>query len=115
MIATSAAPLPPFGVHVVHDRDEVVVQLTGELDIASADALEREVRELRIDAIACVVIDLRGVDFIDSTGLRLLISLRNTAMCAGHGLMVVPGPPRVQRIFEPTATRGLCDWREGAR
>ncbi|MDX6678985.1 MAG: anti-sigma factor antagonist [Solirubrobacteraceae bacterium] len=111
MLATSASQIPPFSVRVVHDRDEVVVELTGELDIASADELEREIRELRADGVACVVIDLRGVDFLDSTGLRTLISLRNAAKRAGHGLVVVPGPPRVQRIFELTATRSLFDWR----
>jgi len=49
---------------------------------------------------------------MDSTGLRLLISLRNTAKREGHRLMVVPGPRQVQRIFDLTATRGLFDWRE---
>lgn len=87
------------------------MQLTGELDLASADVLEREVRRLRVAGFDRVVVDLRRVDFMDSTGLRLLISLRNTAKREGHRLLIVPGPRQVQRIFDLTATRGLFDWR----
>jgi anti-sigma B factor antagonist len=102
----------PFSVVAVPERGEVVVVLTGELDLASADLLEREVRRCRVAGGDCVVVDLRHVAFIDSTGLRLLISLRNTAQRERHRLIVVPGPHRVQRIFDLTGTRGLFDWRE---
>lgn len=112
MSAVHASAAQPFSVSVVPDRGEVVVVLTGELDLASADVLERDVRKLRLAGCDRVVVDLRQVEFMDSTGLRLLISLRNTAKREGHRLMVVPGPRQVQRIFDLTATRGLFDWRE---
>ena len=111
MNAVAASPLAPFHVRITHDRDEVVVAPAGELDLASAALLERELRELPGD-VERVVVDLRGVEFIDSTGLRLLLSVRNDAKRARRRLNVVPGPPRVQRIFELTATRGLFDWAE---
>jgi len=110
--AVHASAAQPFSVSVVPDRGEIVVVLTGELDLASADVLERDVRKLRLAGCDRVVVDLRQVEFMDSTGLRLLISLRNTAKREGHRLMVVPGPRQVQRIFDLTATRGLFDWRE---
>ncbi len=112
MVATSASPVPPFRVRVVRDRGDVVVAPAGELDIASAGLLERELRELGVDRDDRVVLDLRALDFLDSTGLRLLITVRNSAKRAGHGLVLVAGPPRVQRIFELTGTRGLFDWRD---
>ena len=111
MLATSPSPLPPFCVRVVRERGEIVVAPAGELDIASAAVLEREIHGLRVTRGDRVVIDLRGVDFLDSTGLRLLISLRNSAKRGGYGLIVAPGPARVQRVFELTGTRGLFDWR----
>ncbi len=111
MIATPASPIRPFCVRVVREGDEVVVAPQGELDLASADMLEREIRALVAEPGERVVLNLRGVDFIDSTGLRTLLSLRNTALREGHGLTVVPGPPRVQRIFDLTGTRGLFHWR----
>lgn len=85
--------------------------LAGELDLVSADLLERQVETLR-QAFDPIVLDLRRVNFIDSTGLRLLLSLRNAAKREGQDLILVPGPRRVQRIFDLTATRGLFDWRD---
>jgi len=115
MKAIPSQSVEQFSVGVVRDRDEVVVALTGELDLATADMLEHEVRELRHSGCDHVVVDLRQLDFMDSAGLRVLISLRNTAKCVGHRLILVPGPRQVQRIFDLTATRGLFDWRDRDR
>jgi len=111
MNAVSVSPIAPFRVRVTQDRGEVVVAPAGELDLASAAMLEREIRELPGD-VERVVVDLRKVEFIDSTGLRMLLSVRNGAKRERRRLCVVPGPPRVQRIFELTGTRGLFDWAE---
>jgi anti-anti-sigma factor len=59
-----------------------------------------------------MLLDLRGVEFLDSTGLRILLSVRNTALREGYTLTVVPGPARVQRVFDLTGTRGLFAWRD---
>ena len=115
MKAIPSQSVEQFSVGVVRDRDEVVVALTGELDLATADMLEREIRELRHSGCDHIVVDLRQLDFMDSAGLRVLISLRNTAKCVGHRLILVPGPRQVQRIFDLTATRGLFDWRDRDR
>ena len=84
----------------------------GELDLASIDRLEREVGELRGVGFEELVVDLRGVEFLDSAGLRLLLSLRDDAQRGGYGLALVRGPACVQRVFELTATSGLFDWRD---
>ncbi|MEA2190178.1 MAG: anti-sigma factor antagonist [Solirubrobacteraceae bacterium] len=106
----SSSALHPFCVRVCSDGDEVVVAPAGELDLASAGVLEAEMRALAGAQAKRVVLDLRDVGFMDSTGLRLLISLRNTARRCGQRLLVVPGPACVQRLFELTGTRGLFDW-----
>jgi len=102
----------PFCVDVVPGDGEIVVEAIGELDLHSADALEREVSRLRADRHDRIVVDLRGVEFIDSTGLRLLIGLQRAAQREGRSLSLVPGPRPVQRIFELTATHALFDWRD---
>ncbi|MEY2442673.1 MAG: hypothetical protein QOJ46_2099 [bacterium] len=111
MIATPS-PIPPFCVRVVRNQREVVVAPVGELDVASVEVLEDEIRGLGAERVDRVILDLRGVEFIDSTGLRLLLSTRNTALREGYALTVVPGPPRVQRVFDLTGTRGLFAWRD---
>lgn len=112
----SAAPHPPyepFTVGVTPDRREVVVVPRGELDLVTVDAVEREVRELRDAGFAQVVIDLRRVTFMDSSGLQLLVGLRNAAARSGHRLTLMPGAKAVQRLFLITGTYGLFEWRTG--
>jgi anti-sigma B factor antagonist len=108
--AVRSSPRPPFSVSVDAGPHEVIAAPRGDLDLAVADAFERKVRELGRDG-RIVVIDLRGVDFLDSSGLRSLLSLRNDAKRNHHQLVLVPGPPGVRRVFHLTGTRGLFDWR----
>jgi anti-anti-sigma factor len=109
--AVRSSPRPAFTVSVASDGPEIVAAPRGDLDLAVADAFERQIRELGREG-RIVVIDLRGVDFLDSSGLRSLLALRNDAKRNHHQLVLVPGPPPVRRVFHLTATRGLFDWRE---
>jgi anti-sigma B factor antagonist len=113
--ATQRALRQPFSLSVVPDRSEVLVVPVGDLDITCADELDGEIRELRRSGFDRVVIDLRDVEFMDSSGLRVLLSLRNDAKRDGHDLVLVPPPRAVERLFELTATRGLFDWRDDQR
>ena len=90
--------------------DTVVVAPAGDLDTATVDALHDEVAAHQRTGAQRVVVDLSGVSFIDSRGLGVLLVLRNAAKRAGHDLVLVPGPPRIQRVFALTRTRGLFDW-----
>ena len=56
--------------------DSVVLRLTGELDIESAAVLARVMREPATAAASRIVLDLSGVDFIDSTGISALVQAR---------------------------------------
>ena len=102
----------PFALSVVPDRDEVAVIPVGELDMASVDELDDAVRQLKDSGFESILIDLRGIDFIDSTGLQVLISMRNDAKRNGHTLTLIPAGQAVSRIFDITRTRGLFDWRQ---
>ena len=112
MSVVSPAPYQPFAVSVVPDRREVAVVPRGELDLSTADELAREVLALREVGFDHVVLDLRHLDFIDSSGLELLLALHEDAQREGHVLTLVPARSEVQRIFELTATRGAFRWRE---
>lgn len=101
----------PFAVSVVQDPEGAAVIAEGELDMESADVLERKVTELRAVGARRIVIDLGGLEFMDSSGLRSLIALRNDCKRTGQELELVAGPPAVQRLFHITATRGLFHWR----
>ncbi len=81
------------------------VSLAGELDFATAFdvelRLERAIREADE-----VVVDLSGLEFIDSTGIRTIIEAHQAARRDGVGFRLLPGPAPVQRVFEIS---GLLD------
>ncbi len=79
-----------------------VVTLTGELDLAGAAALEQE---LDSAAAGAVVLDLRGLEFMDSTGLRAIVVAALEAQRAGGSLALVAGPEPVMRVFDITRMR----------
>jgi anti-sigma B factor antagonist len=86
-----------------HDEDGAVrVALSGELDISSAPRAEEEIDRVEADHPAVLVLDLRGLAFMDSTGLRLIVSADARARDQGRRLAVVRGPEAVQRIFRVT-------------
>jgi anti-sigma B factor antagonist len=83
------------------DGDTHVVELLGELDIAGAPSLEEELLRIEATDAATIIIDLGGLEFIDSTGIRLLLMAADR--CVGTGrLTILRGPKQVHRVFEIT-------------
>lgn len=88
---------------ITEQRDgQTVVALVGELDIASAPRFEEGMAEIERDTPGTLVLDLRKVDFIDSTGLRAVIAADERARAAGRRFVVVRGPAAVERVFSVT-------------
>ena len=94
-------------------RDVVELRLEGELDMATAYCLSDAVREASADHDH-VVVDLRGVTFLDSTGLRALMTAVREAEDGDWSMGVVPGPESVQRIFEVTGTESAMPFVKSA-
>jgi anti-sigma B factor antagonist len=81
--------------------------LGGELDLVSSPALEQELdRANRADADV-IVIDLRELDFMDSTGLHLLIKAQQRAHETGREFAVTKGGEQVQRLLSLTGVADL--------
>lgn len=81
-----------------------VVQVSGELDIASAPLLHDHVLALIGDGHR-IVLELAGVEFMDSSGLEVLLSCHGRAEQAGTGLVLRRPSPRVSRLLELTGLR----------
>jgi anti-sigma B factor antagonist len=86
-------------------RGRVLVRLEGELDIASAGEVEQAMARQEQEGCQELILDLGGLRFIDSTGLRLVLSAHGRAQKGGWGFSIVPGPDRVQRVFEVAGVR----------
>jgi anti-anti-sigma factor len=78
------------------------VRLVGELDISNAWRVEKELRRIEEGRPESVVLDLRGLEFLDSTGLRLVVSADMRAREGGWRMSVVRGPEAVDRVFRIT-------------
>jgi anti-sigma B factor antagonist len=91
-----------FSIQDRHDGRRHTLVLTGELDIASVPALEGMVNEVCDGGAQQLVLDLRELDFMDSSGLNAILRCRSH--CAENlcDLALIPGRRPVQRIFELT-------------
>ena len=63
----------PFTCSVTPERDHVLVEPRGELDMATVGAVEQELRRLHESGFRRIVLDLGGLSFMDSSGLHLVM------------------------------------------
>jgi anti-anti-sigma factor len=80
----------------------VHVALRGELDLSTVAKVQEELDRVDADAPPLVVLDLSKLSFLDSTGLRCVITASERARDAGRRFVVVRGPDPVQRVFAIT-------------
>ena len=83
-------------------QDAHLVSLHGELDGATAKELEAEFIRIEATSVSHIVLDLRELDFIDSTGLAVILRADTRAKNDGHVLRVLQPQGQVARIFELT-------------
>lgn len=99
----SRAGMSNLAVELSQHDDSVRVALTGELDLSSALTFEEELRRIEEEAHpSLLVLDLRSLKFLDSTGLRLILAAHARAMKRGGRLTIVQGSDAVRRIFRLT-------------
>jgi anti-sigma B factor antagonist len=91
-----------FRVTTEQRDDQVHLAVSGELDLASAPRIEEALRGVEEQSPAVVVLDLRGLEFMDSTGLRTILAADARAKEAGRRLVVVEGDENIRRVFEVT-------------
>ena len=97
--ASSPAPAkrPPFSCLRLDTSDAVRLAVRGELDIATMPAFEAELGQA--EPGRPIVLDLRGLRFLDCGGLRVLLAAGRRARRAGGRLVVVRGPVDVERLL----------------
>ena len=95
-----------FRVEVRNADATAVISVSGELDLASSPALEEELERVAQSDAQLVVVDLRGLEFMDSTGLSVLVRAHQRAEENGRRLGLVNGSQQVQRLLTLT---GVAD------
>ncbi|HTR89144.1 MAG TPA: STAS domain-containing protein [Solirubrobacteraceae bacterium] len=86
-------------IDVRREPDRVVLGLHGELDLLAAPHLESELESCEGEGNGNLVLDLGGVRFIDSAGLRVILAAHQRAGERGGRLALTPGSAQVQRLL----------------
>jgi anti-anti-sigma factor len=85
------------------DRDGLVhVALMGELDLSTVAKVQEELRKIEAGSPPTLVVDLSKLTFLDSTGLRCIVTADERARETGRRVVIVRGPDPVQRVFAIT-------------
>lgn len=86
-----------------HDHDGLAhVVLTGELDLSTIAKVEQELARVEGDGPETVALDLSRLTFLDSSGLRVIVSADKRARRENRRFVIVRGPATVQRVFSIT-------------
>ncbi|OAI40255.1 hypothetical protein AYO39_01665 [Actinobacteria bacterium SCGC AG-212-D09] len=81
--------------------DAAWVYVAGELDLVAVPRLERTLDQPQLQA-RLVVLDLRELEFMDSCGMLAIVNAGGHARGAGRRLVLLRGPPTVDRLFTLT-------------
>jgi anti-anti-sigma factor len=95
-----------FTVQLQPRSDVALITVSGELDIASAPELEQTLEQIRPELTKLVIVDLRELEFMDSTGLSIIVRAHQRLSESNCELTLIKGQPQVQRLLDLT---GVAD------
>lgn len=83
--------------------------LEGELDAFTGPELREQLGQALAAGICRLLVDVSGVEYMDSVGLGILVGMAKRAVEAGGGLAVVGPKDNVRRVFDVSGTRELLN------
>lgn len=84
-----------------------MLTVIGELDLRTSPELEERLSHAFDAGAELVILDLRGIEFMDSTGLRVLLSAHQRAHDSGRRFALVRGADQVERVLTLTGVRDI--------
>jgi anti-sigma B factor antagonist len=99
---TDGTPPGLFSCEFVRNGGRDWVRPAGDLDLDTVHRVEAALGRLREEGSGNLVLDLRGLTFMDSTGLRLVLRWHTAAQDEGFRFAIVPGSEVVQRVLRLT-------------
>ena len=91
-----------LGLQVEERGDVAVLAVSGEVDVATVPRLREQLHGLVASGTPRIVVDLDAVDFLDSTGLGVLVGALKRVRANGGELALVCTSPRIRKVFEVT-------------
>jgi anti-sigma B factor antagonist len=95
----------PFAVKVVPEGERVILAPVGELDMGTVDQVWEQLEQLREAGFDRIVLDLRGLTFMDSSGLHLMVRANQAAAEDGFNFALIDGNDPVKRVLDLTGLR----------
>jgi anti-sigma B factor antagonist len=99
----------PLTARVLPGRSVTTIALSGELDMGTVTILEEHLVRAESEGATAILIDLRELTFMDSTGLHAFLAARNRAEMTGRQLLLIGAKAPVRRVFEITGQDVLLD------
>jgi len=96
------------------DFDTATLRLSGEFDLACEERFQEEFDEALSEPARSVVLDLRGLDFMDSTGLRILVQIDARARRDKFEFVVLSGDGHVRYVLRESGLDGVLPVVDGA-
>jgi len=93
-----------FSVDIAQRDGGIEVALAGEIDLSTVEELQERLETALEEDPGLIVLDLRQVSFLDSSGLRVILRLNKRQEEGGGRLVLVRGGRRVARVLEVTGT-----------
>jgi anti-anti-sigma factor len=91
---------PAFGMSVHESDDGVVMVVEGELDMSTAPTLREALVDVTEGLEGNLILDVRLLTFIDSSGLTLFVAEHKKLRALGHELVIFAPTPRTRRLLE---------------
>jgi anti-anti-sigma factor len=101
-----------FKMETDQKTGELLVRLYGEFDILAFGEVDQLLTEAQSDSDERVVVDLRPVEFIDSSGIRALVRAHKRAAESGGEFRLIRGPKTVHRVFELAGLDTRLDFQD---
>ncbi len=98
---------PAFAATIERDEEWLVVRLRGELDLATVPRLNEVLADALTKRRPAIVLDLRDLTFLDSTGIQALVTFRRRATQDGAELKVRSVQPGPLKVITLTGLAGL--------
>lgn len=99
-------------IRTVYDGDRGVMKLFGELDVTTVVVLDTELHRIEAESPAGVVLDLSGLEFIDSLGIACLLAAGRRAAEHGRELVMARPRPEVDRVLRLTGVDDLLAYAD---
>ncbi len=101
-----------FKTKIQNTQENIVVELSGDLDIESSEEMKNEILEVYDEKRKNILVDLEKLDYLDSMGIGALISVYNTLKENGNVIKIINAQKNIYKLFKITDLLDIFNMEE---